>query len=86
MKSKILVRNKPALTNPIGLNPFFRMTCNQRGVEKRKSLRHKLRTVVGDTALTIGAILRKVLLTRMPFFKSDGRQTIREVLSGPSPN
>ena len=37
VKSKILVRNKPALTNPIGLNPFFRMTCNQWGVGKKKN-------------------------------------------------
>jgi hypothetical protein len=29
VKWKVLVRNKPALTNPIGLNPFFRMTWNQ---------------------------------------------------------
>jgi hypothetical protein len=32
------------------------MTCNQRGVDKRKSLRHKLRAVVNDTALAIGSV------------------------------
>jgi hypothetical protein len=32
------MRLKPALTDPIGLNPFFRMTCNQWGSKKNGPL------------------------------------------------
>jgi hypothetical protein len=35
-KWTVLERNKPALTDPIGLNPFFRMTCNQWGSKKNE--------------------------------------------------
>ena len=31
VKYKVLMRKKPALTDPIGLTPFIRMTCNLRG-------------------------------------------------------
>jgi hypothetical protein len=34
VKWAVLERNKPALTDPIGLNPFFRMTCNPWGWTK----------------------------------------------------
>ena len=34
VKWNVLVRKKPALTDPIGLDLIFRMTCNSWGVEK----------------------------------------------------
>ena len=45
MKWTVLERNKPALTDPIGLNPFFRMACNQWGSKKNEQVLDLQKTI-----------------------------------------